>query len=99
MPIKIVILKKDRIVFHILCLQRSKNRWHYSKFKKKLFVLSLFSVPHDLFWPDLPQIPGQNKSEAREPEGLVKITYGIVASSIFKRAGNSNYEKFLNCEL
>ena len=31
-----------------------------------------------------PQISGQNKSEAREPEGLVKITYGIVASSIFK---------------
>ena len=37
-----------------------------------------------------PQISGQNKSEAREPEGLVKITYGIVASSLFKRAGNSN---------
>ena len=37
-----------------------------------------------------PQISGQNKSEDREPEGLVKITYGIVASSLFKRAGNSN---------
>ena len=37
-----------------------------------------------------PQISGQNKLEAREPEGLVKITYGIVASSLFKRAGNSN---------
>ena len=37
-----------------------------------------------------PQISGQNKSEAKEPEGLVKITYGIVASSLFKRAGNSN---------
>ena len=37
-----------------------------------------------------PQISGQNKSEAREPEGLVKITYGIVASSLFRRAGNSN---------
>ena len=33
---------------------------------------------------------GQNKSEARELEGLVKITYGFVASSPFKRAGNSN---------
>ena len=37
-----------------------------------------------------PQISGQNKSEARELEGLVKITYGIVASSLFKKAGNSN---------
>ena len=37
-----------------------------------------------------PQISGQNKSEAREPEGLVKITYGIFASSVFKSAGNSN---------
>ena len=37
-----------------------------------------------------PQISGQNKSEAREPEGLVKITYGIVTSSLFKRVGNSN---------
>ena len=35
-------------------------------------------------------ISGQNKSEAREPEGRVKITYGIVASSLLKRAGNSN---------
>ena len=52
-------------------------------------MLSL-SVHHDLFWPDIPQISGQNKSEAREPEGLVKITYGIVASSLFKKAGNSN---------
>ena len=34
-----------------------------------------------------PQISGQNKSEARELEGLVKITYGIVASSLFKSAG------------
>ena len=46
-----------------------------------------------------PQISGQNKSEAREPEGLVKLTYGIVASSLFERAGNSNHENFLNCEL
>ena len=37
-----------------------------------------------------PQISGQNKSEAREPEGLVKITYVNVASSLCKRAGNSN---------
>ena len=31
-----------------------------------------------------PQISGQNKSEARDPEGLVKITYGIFASSFLK---------------
>ena len=36
------------------------------------------------------QISDQNNSEAREPEGLVKITYGIVASSLFIREGNSN---------
>ena len=43
------------------------------------------------------QISDQNKSEARELEGLVKITYGSVAISLFKRAGNSNLEKDLNC--
>ena len=41
---------------------------HCSKFKKKN-ILSLFSVPHDIFWPDQPQLSGQNKSEAREQEG------------------------------
>ena len=63
---------------------------HCSKFKKKI-ICSLFV----LCFPPLiltisSQISGQNKSEAGEPEGLVKITYGIVASSLFKRAGNSN---------
>ena len=37
-----------------------------------------------------PQISGQNKSEAREPEELVEITYGMVVSSLFKRANNSS---------
>ena len=37
-----------------------------------------------------PKISGQDKSEAREPEGLVKINSGIVTSSLFKRAGNLN---------
>ena len=42
------------------------------KFKKReFFVLSQFSV-----LTRSPQISGQNKSEAREPEGMVKITYG-----------------------
>ena len=61
--------------------------------KKKSFALcSLFSTNYfDQISP--------NKSEAREPEGLVKITYGIVASSLFKRAGNSNKEQILNCLL
>ena len=58
------------------------------KIKKKRLILTR-----------TPQISGQNKSEAREPEGLVKITYGFFASSLFKRAGNSNYEKILNCAL
>ena len=44
-----------------------------------------------------PQISGQNKSEAREPEGLVIITCDFVTKSLFKRAGNSNEEIFLNC--
>ena len=63
---------------------------YYSILKKKeLFVLSLFSVLHDLFWPDLPKSLAK-KLEAREPEGVVKICYDIVACSLFKRAGNSN---------
>ena len=61
-------------------------------FKKELFVLSL--SPR-LILTKSPQISGQNKSEAREPEGLVNVTYGIVASYLLKkRAGNSNYENF-----
>ena len=60
---------------------------HCSKFKKKLFVLCF----PPLILTISSQISGQNKSEAGEPDGLVKITYGIVASSLFKRAGNSNW--------
>ena len=56
--------------------------------KKELHVLSLFPR---LILTRSPQISGQNKSEGREPEGLVKITYGI-------GAGNSNQEIFLNCD-
>ena len=41
-----------------------------------------------------PLISGQNKSEAREPEGLVKITYGFVASSPFKRDGKFKLGNF-----
>ena len=62
--------------------------------KKELFVLSLLSVPYDLFWPDLPKSLAKISQEAREPEGLVKITHGFVASSLFKRAGNLNQEIF-----
>ena len=36
------------------------------------------------YFDQISQISGQNKSEAREQEGLVKITYGIVASSLLK---------------
>ena len=61
---------------------------HCSKFYKNNYLFSLCSPR--LILTRSPQISGQNKSEAREPEGLVKITYGIVASSLFKRAGNSN---------
>ena len=35
-------------------------------FKKELFVLSLFSVPHDSFWPDLPK--SLAKISQRRPE-------------------------------
>ena len=55
---------------------------------KKIYLFSLCSLW--LILTRSPKISDQNKSEAREPEGLVKITYGIVASSLFKRAGNSN---------
>ena len=64
--------------------------------KKKNCSLSVLCSPRIILTRP-PQISGQNKSETREQEGLVKITYGIVASSLFKRAGNSNYEKILNC--
>ena len=66
--------------------------------KKELHVLYLFSVPHDLFWPDIPKSLAKISQRPENPEGLVKITYGIVASSLFKRAGNSNWEN-LNCAL
>ena len=63
---------------------------HCSKFKKRIACsLSVLYSPR-LILTRSPQISGLNKSEAREPEGLVKTTYGIVASSLFKRAGNSN---------
>ena len=66
---------------------------------KKIIIcsLSVLCFPR-LILTRSPKISGQDKSEAREPEGLVKITYGTVASSLFKRAGNSNKEIFLNCE-
>ena len=50
--------------------------------KKVSFVLSLFPMTY------FDQISDQNKSEAREPEGLAKITFGIVTSFLFKRVGN-----------
>ena len=56
--------------------------------KKNSYLFSLCSLR--LILTKSPKISDQNKSEAREPQGLVKITYGIVASSFFKRAGNSN---------
>ena len=62
--------------------------------KKIICSLSVLCSPQ-LFLTRSPQISGQNMSEARVPEGLVKITYGIVASALFKRVGNSNQEKFL----
>ena len=64
--------------------------------KRIICSLSVLCSPQ-LILTRSPQISGQKKSEAREPEGLVKITYGIVASSLLKRAGNSNKENFLNC--
>ena len=57
--------------------------------KKIIYSLSVLCSPR-LSLTRSPQISDQNKSEAREQEGLVEITYGIAASSFFKRAGNSN---------
>ena len=66
--------------------------------KKKIMICSLSVLCSlRLILTRSPQISGQNKSEAREPEGLVKKTYVIVASSRFKRAGNSNKKKKFNC--
>ena len=60
-------------------------------FFKTIFVLSLFSSPHDLFLPGLPKFLAKiSQRPENRNEGLVKITYGVVASSFFKRAVNSN---------
>ena len=64
-------------------------------FKKRIICSLSVLCSQRLILTRSPQISGQNKSEAREPERLVKITFGIVASSLFKRAGNSNQEIFL----
>ena len=52
---------------------------------KKIIICSL-SVLRSLrlILTRCPQISGQKKSEAREQEELVKITYGIVGSSLLK---------------
>ena len=47
---------------------------HCSIFKKKNCSLPVLCSPR-LILTRYPQIYDQNKSEAREPEGLVKITY------------------------
>ena len=67
------------------------------KIKKKNYMFSLCSPR--LFLTRSLQISGQNKSEARELERLVKITYGFWRIEIFGLAGNSNSEKKLNCVL
>ena len=72
-----------------LGLGQGNSSRHCSKLKKYIFALSLLCSPQ-LILTRSPQISGQNRSEAREPEGLVKITYGIVTIPLFKRAGNSN---------
>ena len=73
--------KKAGLMFSIITVQSFK--------KRSICSLSVLRFPR-LILTRSSQISGQNKSEAREPEGLVKITYGFVASSLFKRAGNSN---------
>ena len=63
---------------------------------KSVFAYTVQNLKKKIFC-SLPQISGQSKSEAKESEGLVKITYGFVASSFIKIAGSSKYENFLNC--
>ena len=80
-----ILLKKCNFGSDTLLVHTVQN------FKKIIIICSLFFLcSPGLILTRSPQISGQNKSEAREVEGLVKITYGIVASSLFKRAGNSN---------
>ena len=59
--------------------------FHFSytlfKIKKNNYLFSFCS--NDLFWPDLPKSLAKISQEARELEGLVKITYGIVAIAPF----------------
>ena len=52
--------------------------------KKELCICSLSVLCSlRLILTKPPEISGQKKSEAREPEGLVKIPYSIVTSSLF----------------
>ena len=82
---KCVFLGKSLMVNFLSSSKKKKVHIVYTvqNLKNELFVLSLFSTT---YFDQISPISGQNKSEAR---GLVKITYGIVASSFFKRVGNS----------
>ena len=64
--------------WHICSLENAHictTAYHCSKFTKNNHFFSVHSPR--LILTRFPQISDQNKSEAREQEGLVKITYGI----------------------
>ena len=69
----------------ILFKTDNTHSYHCTKLKKENYLFSLCSP--GLILTRSPQISRQNKSEASEPERLVKITYGIVASSLLKKSG------------
>ena len=77
-------------IIHIQIEEDHPDGSYCSKFKKRIIGSLPVLCSPQLILTRSPQISDQNKSEAREPEGLIKITYDIVASSLFKRAGNSN---------
>ena len=49
------------------------------KIKKRLFVLSLLSVPHDIFWPDLPKFLAKI---SQRPEQISEALIAINVSSL-----------------
>ena len=65
--------------------KENSNNTIFAQIFTKIIIcsLSVLCSPR-LILTRSPQISGQNKSEAREPEGLVKITYGMMLAPFLK---------------
>ena len=85
---KVIVIYHNNL--HPVIINSQGFTYTVQHFEKRITCsLSVLHSPR-LILTRSPQISGQSKSEAGEPEGLVKITCGIVANSFFKRVVNSN---------